>query len=93
MFIPNTNIDLFMSDKSLQSLLNNKTLEEKAYTIANEYKEKVKKQGTKQESTHKEIHKKTAVKISSRKRESARNTTKQNIYKDINNAEFDWFGR
>ncbi len=56
---------------------------------ANEYKEKVKKQGTKQESTHKEIHKKTAVKISSRKRESARNTTKQNIYKDINNAEFD----
>ena len=39
MFIPNTNIDLLMSDKSLQSLLNNKTLEEKAYTIANEYKE------------------------------------------------------
>lgn len=41
MFIPNTNIDLFMSDKSLQSLLNNKTLEEKAYTIAHEYKEKL----------------------------------------------------
>lgn len=55
---------------------------------AKEYKEKVKKQGTKQESAHKEMHKKVAVKISSRKRESARNTAKQNVYKDIDNAEF-----
>ena len=52
---------------------------------AKEYKEKVKYQGTKTESSHKNNHKKTTVKISSRKRESARNTKKQNIYKDIDN--------
>ena len=50
---------------------------------AKEYKERVKYQGIKTESTHKLQHNKTAVKISSRKRESARNTLKQNIYKDI----------
>ena len=50
---------------------------------AQEYKERVKYQGVKTESTHKQQHNKTAVKISSRKRESARNTLKQNIYKDI----------
>lgn len=56
---------------------------------AKEYKEKVKFQGIKQESSLKQTHDKTAVKISSRKRESARNTKRQNIYKDIENAEFD----
>lgn len=56
---------------------------------AKEYKEKVKYQGVKTESTHKQTHSKTAVKISSRKRESARNTRKQNIYKDIDNEELD----
>lgn len=55
---------------------------------AKEYKEKVKHQGTKVETTHKQAHSKTAVKISTRKRESARNTRKQNVYKDIDNAEF-----
>ena len=50
---------------------------------AMEYKERVKYQGTKTESSHKQQHNKTAVKISSRKRMEARNTQKQNIYKDI----------
>lgn len=56
---------------------------------AKTYKEKVKYQGTKKETTSKLAHSKTAVKISSRKRESARNTKKQNIYKDIKDAEID----
>ena len=46
------------------------------------YKEKVKYQGTKKETTHKTTHEKTAVKISSRKREKGRNTKKQSIIKD-----------
>ena len=50
---------------------------------AMEYKERVKYQGTKTESSHKQQHNKTAVKISLRKRAGARNTQKQNIYKDI----------
>lgn len=50
---------------------------------AMEYKERVKYQGTKTESSHKQQYNKTAVKISSRKRAGARNTQKQNIYKDI----------
>lgn len=54
-----------------------------------EYKEKVKYQGVKKESTHKNTHDKTAVKISSRKRQSARNTQKQNIYKDLENERTD----
>ena len=56
---------------------------------AKEYKEKVKSQGTKKETSHKNIHEKTVVKISSRKRESSRNTKKQQIYKEVDNAEFD----
>ena len=51
---------------------------------AKEYKNKVKYQGVKTESSHKIINDKTAVKISTRKRQSARNTMKQNVYKDIN---------
>ena len=47
------------------------------------YKEKVKYQGTKIETSHKKKNDEITVKISSRKRESARNTKKQNIYKDI----------
>ena len=50
---------------------------------AKSYKEKVKYQGTKAESTHKKHNDNIAVKISSRKRQSARNTLRQNIYKDI----------
>lgn len=55
---------------------------------AKDYKEKIKYQGIKTESSHKQTHDKTAVKISSRKRQSARNTQKQNIYKDLNNEKF-----
>lgn len=55
---------------------------------AMEYKEKVKYQGVKTESLHKNTHEKLAVKISSRKRQSARNTLKQNIYREIDNEEF-----
>lgn len=50
---------------------------------AKEYKEKVKFQGTKKETTHKIHENKQVAKISSRKRESARNVLKQNIYKDL----------
>ena len=53
------------------------------------YKEKVKYQGVKTETSHKKTHDKVSVKISSRKRESARNTKKQNIYKDIEDERFD----
>jgi ribosome biogenesis GTPase len=54
-----------------------------------EYKEHVKYQGTKTETSHKQSHDKISVKISSRKRESARNTQKQNIYKDLHNERID----
>ena len=48
-----------------------------------EYKEKVKYQGVKTESSHKTSNDKTLVKISSRKRQSARNTQRQKIYRDL----------
>ena len=54
---------------------------------AKEYKNKIKYQGTKTETLHKKTHDKIAVKISSKKRENARNTKKQNLYKDINNEQ------
>lgn len=50
---------------------------------AKEYKERVKYQGVKTETSHKRNNDKVTVKISSRKRQSARNTQKQNIYKDL----------
>ena len=56
---------------------------------AKEYKERVKYQGVKTETLHKQQHNKTAVKISSRKREVSRNTKKQNIYKDVENERID----
>ena len=56
---------------------------------AKEYKEKVKYQGTKTEAMHKKQNDNIAVKISSRKRQSARNTLKQNIYKDLDDERFD----
>ena len=56
---------------------------------ARSYKEKVKYQGTKTESTHKKHNDNIAVKISSRKRQSARNTLRQNVYKDIKNEGID----
>lgn len=54
---------------------------------AKEFKEKIKMQGTKKETTQKQILDKDMVKISTRKRQSARNTQKQNIYKDIEDGE------
>lgn len=56
---------------------------------AKEYKNKVKFQGIKTETAHKSVNSKTTVKISSRKRQSARNTQKQNIYKDMHDEKFD----
>ena len=56
---------------------------------AKSYKEKVKFQGTKTESTHKKHNDNIAVKISSRKRQSARNTLRQNVYKDIDDEGID----
>ena len=56
---------------------------------AKAYKEKVKFEGTKKESTHKKHNDEIAVKISSRKRQSARNTLRQNLYKDIEDEGID----
>lgn len=50
---------------------------------AKEFKEKVKFQGTKQETSQKETLNKKVAKISQRKRESSRSTKRQNIYKDL----------
>ncbi len=54
---------------------------------AKEYKEKVKYEGRKQEYSKKVINNKTIAKISDRKRQSSRNTIKQNIYKEIENED------
>lgn len=54
---------------------------------ANEFKEKVKQQGTKKETAQKQVLNKKIAKISTRKRESARSTLKQNVYKDLDYAE------
>ena len=50
---------------------------------AKEYKERIKYEGKKQEHTKKFVNNKHIAKISEKKRQSARNTLKQNIYKDI----------
>lgn len=54
---------------------------------AKEYKEKIKYEGKKEEHSKKIVHNKTVAKISGRKRQSARNTLKQNIYKDLKNED------
>lgn len=54
---------------------------------AKEYKDRIKVQGSKKETAHKEVLNKKVVKISSRNRASSRSTKKQNIYKDLDNAE------
>lgn len=54
---------------------------------AKEYKEKVKQQGTKQETSQKNDLNRQVAKISTRKRQSARNTLKQNIYKNVENID------
>lgn len=50
---------------------------------AKEYKERIKYEGKKQEHSKKIVHNKHIAKISEKKRQSARNTLKQNIYKGI----------
>lgn len=50
---------------------------------AKTFKEKVKQQGTKKETAHKETLNKKVAKISAKKRESSRSTLKQNIYKHL----------
>lgn len=54
---------------------------------AREFKEKIKLQGTKIETAHKDSLNKKIAKISTRKRQSSRSTLKQNIYKDVEDAE------
>ena len=56
---------------------------------ARTYKKKVKYNGIKSETALKKHNDNIAVKISSRKRQSARNTLKQNLYKDIDDAGID----
>lgn len=50
---------------------------------AKEYKERIKYEGKKEEHSKKFVHNKHVAKISEKKRQSARNTLKQNIYKGI----------
>ena len=50
---------------------------------AKEYKEKVKYQGNKTETRHKQTHNKTAVKISAAKRQGSRRTLKQDLYREL----------
>lgn len=52
---------------------------------AKEYKERIKYEGKKQEHSKKIVHNRQIAKISEKKRQSARNTLKQKIYKDIDN--------
>ena len=54
---------------------------------AKEFKEKIKMQGTKKETSQKQGLNKQIAKISTRKRQSARNTLRQNIYKDFESVE------
>ncbi len=54
---------------------------------AKEYKERIKYEGKKQENNKKFVHNKHIAKISEKKRQSARNTVKQNIYKDFENED------
>ena len=57
------------------------------YEEAKEYKERIKYEGKKQENSKKFVHNRHIAKISEKKRQSARNTLKQSIYKDIANED------
>ena len=52
-----------------------------------EYKQKVKYNGVKKETSQKFKNNKVQVKISDKKRKASRNTQKQMIYKEIENAD------
>jgi len=50
---------------------------------AKEYKEKIKYEGIKTESLKKTFNNKTVAKISNKKRQNAKNTIRQNVYKEV----------
>ncbi|MBR1424453.1 ribosome small subunit-dependent GTPase A [bacterium] len=52
-----------------------------------EFKEKIKYNGLKEETSNKINNNKSVVKISERKRQASRNTQRQNIYKEIENED------
>ena len=54
---------------------------------AEEYKVRIKYEGRKEENSKKFVHNRHIAKISEKKRQSARNTLKQSIYKDIANED------
>ena len=54
---------------------------------AKEYKERIKYEGKKQEHSKKMVHNRQIAKISEKKRQSARNTLKQQIYKEIDEGQ------
>lgn len=54
---------------------------------AREYKEKIRLEGTKKETSHKEGLNRQVAKISTRKRQAGRSTLKQSLYKDLENTE------
>lgn len=54
---------------------------------AKEYKEKIKTEGTKKETSQKVSSNKQVAKISTRKRQAGRSTIKQNLYKDLEEEE------
>ena len=54
---------------------------------AKEYKERIKYEGKKQEHSKKMVHNRQIAKISEKKRQSARNTLKQLIYKEIDEGQ------
>ena len=54
---------------------------------AKEYKERIKYEGRKTETSQKNVYNRQVAKISGKKRENARNTLKQRIYKEINNED------
>ncbi len=53
---------------------------------AKEYKERIKYEGRKIEGSKKVVHNRQVAKISDKKRESARNTLKQKVYRDIDTS-------
>ena len=61
--------------------------EQKFVNEAFEYKEKVKYNGVKEESSSKFKNNRAIAKISAKKREASRNTKKQLIYKELDNDE------
>lgn len=54
---------------------------------AKDYKERIKYEGKKEEQSKKVVHNKQIAKISEKKRQSARNTIKQKLYQEIDEAD------